>query len=104
MLVPELRDIAENLGLKSYKRLSKQDLIYKILDEQALTVNAKNMDSLKSDSGKEAKKVTEPKVQEENKPSGKKKMKQRNPRKLHKGGNNNQENHRKSLRRNLQKR
>jgi transcription termination factor Rho len=37
MLVPELRDIAENLGLKSYKRLSKQDLIYKILDEQALS-------------------------------------------------------------------
>lgn len=36
MLVPELRDIAENLGMKSYKRLSKQDLIYRILDEQAL--------------------------------------------------------------------
>ncbi len=36
MLVPELRDIAEQLGLKSYKRLSKQELVYKILDEQAL--------------------------------------------------------------------
>ena len=36
MLVPELREIAEKLNLKSYKRLSKQDLIYKILDEQAL--------------------------------------------------------------------
>jgi transcription termination factor Rho len=42
MLVPELRDIAEKLGLKSYKRLSKQDLIYKILDEQALSVNSNN--------------------------------------------------------------
>jgi len=37
MLVPELKDIAENLGMKSYKRLSKKDLIYRILDEQAVT-------------------------------------------------------------------
>ena len=37
MLVPELKDIAEKLSLKSYKRLSKQDLIYKILDHQAVT-------------------------------------------------------------------
>ncbi len=37
MLVPELRDIAETLKIKSYKKLNKQELIYKILDEQALT-------------------------------------------------------------------
>jgi transcription termination factor Rho len=37
MLVPELRDLAEQNGLKGYKRLSKQELIYKILDQQALT-------------------------------------------------------------------
>ena len=36
MLVPELKELAENLGLKGYKRLNKQELIYKILDEQAL--------------------------------------------------------------------
>ena len=36
MLVPELRDIAEQLNLKSYKKLSKQELVYKILDEQAI--------------------------------------------------------------------
>ncbi len=36
MLVPELRDLAESLNLKGYKRLNKQDLIYKILDQQAL--------------------------------------------------------------------
>lgn len=36
MLVPELKEIAEQLDLKGYKRLSKQDLIYKILDHQAL--------------------------------------------------------------------
>ena len=39
MLVPELKDLAEQLGLKSYKRLNKQELIYKILDEQALKDN-----------------------------------------------------------------
>ena len=37
MLVPELKEIAENLELKGYKKLTKQDLIYKILDEQALS-------------------------------------------------------------------
>ncbi len=36
MLVPELRDLAEKMGLTSYKRLNKQDLILKILDQQAV--------------------------------------------------------------------
>ncbi len=36
MLVPELRDVAERLGINGYKRLNKQDLIYQILDFQAL--------------------------------------------------------------------
>lgn len=36
MLVPELRDLAENLGLTGYKRLNKQELIHKILDQQAV--------------------------------------------------------------------
>jgi transcription termination factor Rho len=40
MLVPELREIAEKIKLKGYKRLSKQDLIYKILDQQALSGEA----------------------------------------------------------------
>ena len=37
MLVPELRELADSLGMKSYKKLSKQDLIYRILDEQAIS-------------------------------------------------------------------
>ena len=37
MLVPELRELAESLGIKGYKRLNKQDLIYKILDHQAIS-------------------------------------------------------------------
>lgn len=36
MLVPELRELAESLDLKGYKKLNKQELIYKILDEQAV--------------------------------------------------------------------
>ena len=36
MLVPELKELAEQLGLKGYKRLNKQELIYKILDHQAV--------------------------------------------------------------------
>ena len=40
MLVPELKELAETLSMKGYKRLSKQDLIYKILDEQAISSKA----------------------------------------------------------------
>lgn len=36
MLLPELLDIAEQLHIKNAKQLSKQDLIYKILDSQAV--------------------------------------------------------------------
>ncbi len=35
MLVPELKELAERMELKSYKRLNKQELIFKILDHQA---------------------------------------------------------------------
>lgn len=36
MLVPELLDIAEQLKIPNAKKLSKQDLVYKILDGQAI--------------------------------------------------------------------
>jgi len=35
-LVSELKEIAQKIGIKGYNKLTKQDLIYKILDEQAL--------------------------------------------------------------------
>jgi len=41
MLVPELRDLAEKIGVTSYKKLTKQDLIYKILDQQAVAADTK---------------------------------------------------------------
>jgi transcription termination factor Rho len=36
MLVPELLDIAEQLKIPNAKKMSKQDLVYKILDNQAI--------------------------------------------------------------------
>jgi transcription termination factor Rho len=42
MLVPELRDLAEEIGVTGYKKLTKQDLIYKILDHQAVNAEGKN--------------------------------------------------------------
>jgi transcription termination factor Rho len=36
MLVPELLDIAEELSINDAKKLGKQDLVYRILDKQAL--------------------------------------------------------------------
>lgn len=41
MLVPELREIAESLGIKGHRKLNKQDLIYQILDRQALAGEGK---------------------------------------------------------------
>ncbi|HEX4876770.1 MAG TPA: transcription termination factor Rho [Chitinophagaceae bacterium] len=49
MLVPELLDIAEQLKIPNAKKLSKQDLVYKILDSQAIA-GAKN--AKPSDDGK----------------------------------------------------
>ncbi len=40
MLVPELQDIAEQLAIPNFKKLEKQDLVYKILDKQAVAGNA----------------------------------------------------------------
>jgi transcription termination factor Rho len=38
-LLPELRDIAKELGLKKVEALRKQDLVYRILDQQAVLAN-----------------------------------------------------------------
>ena len=39
MLVPELLDIAEQLKIPNAKKLNKQDLIYKVLDKQAVSAS-----------------------------------------------------------------
>lgn len=45
-LVPELREIAEKLMVANYKKLSKQELIYQILEKQALAT-AQPIDPIK---------------------------------------------------------
>ena len=52
MLVPDLKNIAEQLELKGYKRMNKQELIYKILDEQALREKEESGGKAKSKSPK----------------------------------------------------
>ena len=37
MLLQELKDVAENLRIPEYKKLSRQDLIFKVLDAQAIS-------------------------------------------------------------------
>jgi transcription termination factor Rho len=52
MLVPELREIAEKLNIQNHTKLSKQDLVYKILDEQAITEKSKDSKTPKQESKK----------------------------------------------------
>ncbi|GAB3306024.1 transcription termination factor Rho [Hymenobacter tenuis] len=47
-LLSELKEIAENLKVGNFKKLSKQDLIYKILDQQAITPPDKLPQKVKS--------------------------------------------------------
>jgi transcription termination factor Rho len=51
MLVPELLDIAEQLKIPNAKKLDKQELIYKVLDKQAVMASAANNGS-QDDKGK----------------------------------------------------
>jgi len=62
LLLSELKDIAKELGVKDLKKLNKQDLVYKILDQQAVTPE----DKLPK------KKAAEAEKPEEKKPSKKK--------------------------------
>ncbi|HMH22063.1 MAG TPA: Rho termination factor N-terminal domain-containing protein, partial [Puia sp.] len=45
MLVPELLDIADQLKITGAKKLSKQDLVYKILDKQAVEASEAKTDA-----------------------------------------------------------
>jgi transcription termination factor Rho len=55
MLVPELLDIAEKLDISNVKKAGKQDLIYKILDKQALTNTSETASERKGAATAEAK-------------------------------------------------
>ncbi len=47
-LLPELRDIAKELKIKRSESLKKQDLIYKILDQQAIEATEKRKNTLEN--------------------------------------------------------
>ncbi|PIB37153.1 transcription termination factor Rho [Reichenbachiella sp. 5M10] len=83
-LLSELKDIADNLGIKNFKRAAKKDLIYKILDEQAVNpepakqIKAKEEKS-KSTEAPQSEPVAEKEVKKEkprrdNKPRAEKKI------------------------------
>ena len=54
-LLSELKNITEELGIKGASKLSKQDLIYKILDEQAISKPKKGSDKSKETNKSEKK-------------------------------------------------
>jgi len=59
-LVPELREIAKSLNIKRVESLKKQDLIYKILDQQALkAIENKPLPETKEGEGKDSGTKTE---------------------------------------------
>ncbi|SNC75122.1 transcription termination factor Rho [Hymenobacter gelipurpurascens] len=51
-LLSDLKEIAEQLNVGNFKKLSKQDLIYKILDQQAITPQDKLPKKVKPAAGK----------------------------------------------------
>ncbi|CAG5079513.1 transcription termination factor Rho [Parvicella tangerina] len=61
----ELKEVAQKQGLTKYERLKKQDLIYKILDEQA-EVLAKKSDAGDNKQSKRPRKKTNPPANQQN--------------------------------------
>ncbi len=64
-LVPELREIAKELKIKRVESLRKQDLIYKILDQQAINATGPEQETTKKKPGR--KKASEQEKPEEEK-------------------------------------
>ena len=88
-LLSELRDIAEGLGMKNYKKLPKKDLIYAVLEHQAVMpdseiqkvkdkVNAEKSEAKKTEKApKETAPNAETKDEKEEKPAEKPKKRSR---------------------------
>lgn len=80
-LMSELKVIAEELGAKNYSKLTKKDLIYKILDQQAILPESKmpeKRETKAQDGNTETKQTTTPDTKEkDNKPELKKRRPKR---------------------------
>lgn len=61
MLVPELKELAKSLGIKNLNKLSKQEIVYAILDKQALALGS----SVKSENESAEPENNEPTVSSE---------------------------------------
>ena len=89
-LLPELKDIAKDLGVPRYQKLKKQELVYEILDVQAkqLSIEKKSEEARKH---REKKQKDNPKTKHsnDNNPNGKEK----NANNRHKGNNLHKKSH-----------
>ncbi|MDG1917653.1 MAG: transcription termination factor Rho [Flavobacteriales bacterium] len=86
-LLPELKDIAKDLGVPRYQKLKKQELVYEILDVQAkqLSVEKKSEEARKQ---REKKQKDNPKPKQNNN-NNKASGKDKNTNHRHKSANNN---------------
>jgi len=84
-LVTELKEIAQRLSVKGYNKLTKQDLIYKILDEQALAEKNNNpkavpvVDEPNPQTGRRPRKVVQSGDEKPEKPEKPEKVQKRQP-------------------------
>ena len=60
-LLPELQSIAEELGIKKVSSLKKEELVYRILDEQAISYAGIQAEKEKEKEAKKAERQTKAK-------------------------------------------
>ncbi len=63
-LISELKELAEGLGVKNAKKLAKEELVYKILDQQAVTSAGDPPTSKKTNEGGEPERKMRPRKRE----------------------------------------
>src|SRR5674476_226427 len=94
MLVPELREIAKQLKIKRIELLKKQDLIYKILDQQAIdAAEARKTGKPESQQSDRQQPYKDPPDKESRPERQKQKQQPRGPRPQQKMPNSQQKNH-----------
>ncbi len=100
-LLSELKEIAETLGVKNFKKLNKQDLIYAILDQQAITPDEKLPKKANSDKSEDA--PVEKEKAEENAPEKEPRNdnRERKPRNENRNDNRGDRNNRRPKRENV---
>ena len=82
MKVADLREVAKELDIKKFDKLKKQDLIYKILDEQAIRPVQKGGSAKPTEAKpKPAEKAPQPVQAAQEKPAGDARNTERRPRK-----------------------